>query len=465
VSLDLDELGATTRNDYRRANGAPMVNVDGKNERYSRPSSFAKPLDDESALVNWKIDRAAVGVAYDKALQAEYVAVASDDREQLGKLREKAIAAGRGAERADIGTALHAMSCRWEQKEEGFAPPEPYFSSLCAYTNELQRLGLESLRYEFHTVNREYRCAGTADRLYETTMPLVTPEGDVLPVGTLLVGDLKTGGKLEFSKPGYAVQLALYAFGEFYDVVQDEFLATPPINQRWAIIVHMPADEPGACEFLWCDLEVGRWGCYLVQQVKLWRKNWRSGEFAIPPVTLDSNLQRSFEGEPICWRCHSALTSYPGPPAEPICDGCYAELKNPDLCPHGEASHEQCAICEGEGPFPATTCFCGRPDDDAVVHQNNAPCYVLIDDEAELLAEWVEWIALRVKLIGDNTKAREMLLRMWPEGVPVPRKIEHRGQVDVIIPVLNFVEAEFSLGFVEQPTALQSTGPRHERNK
>jgi hypothetical protein len=55
-----------------------------------------------------------------------------------------------------------------------------------------------------------------------------------------------------------------------------------------------------------------------------------------------------------------------------------------------------------------------------------------------------------------------MLLRMWPEGVPVPRKIEHRGQVDVIIPVLNFVEAEFSLGFVEQPTALHSTGPRQK---
>jgi hypothetical protein len=413
MSLDLDELGPTTRDDYRRANGAPMVLIDGKNERFSRPSSFAKPLDDESALVNWKIDRGCVGVAYDKALQAAYVAVASDDREQLGKLREKAIAAGRGAERADIGTALHAMSVRWEQKEEGFAPPDPYFSSLCAYANELARLGLESVRYEFHTVNREYRCAGTADRLYEATMPLVTPEGEVLPVGTLIVGDLKTGGKLEFSKPGYAVQLALYAFGEFYDVVHDEFLATPPINQRWAIIVHMPADEPGACEFLWCDLEVGRWGCYLVQQVKLWRKNWRSGEFGLPEVTVDSNLQRSFEGEP-------------------------------------------------SDPFPAATCFCGRPDDDAVVHQDNAPCYVLIDDEAELLAEWVEWIALRVSLIGEHDKARAMLLRMWPEGVPVPRKIEHRGQVDVIIPVLNFVEAEFSLGFVEQPTALQSTGPRQK---
>jgi hypothetical protein len=455
MSLDLDELGPTTRDDYRRANGAPMVVIDGKNDRFSRPSSFAKPLDDESALVNWKIDRACTGVAYDKALQAAYVAVASDDREQLGTLREKAIAAGRGAERADIGTALHAMSVRWERKEEGFAPPEPYFSSLCAYSNGLQRLGLESIRYEFHTVNREYRCAGTADRLYEATMPLVTPEGDVLPVGTLLVGDLKTGGKLEFSKPGYAVQLALYAFGEFYDVVNDEFLATPPINQRWAIIVHMPAEESGTCEFLWCDLEVGRWGCYLVQQVKLWRKNWRSGEFAIPPIELDSNLQRSFEGY--------------------------------DRCPHGEASHEQCLICEGEGepndPFPAATCFCGRPDDDAVVHQDNAPCYVLIDVVAEgdsapavadpppasadgrgaSLDDWLAWVTLRVKYIGEHPEARTHLLMDWPQNCPTPSKITNMAQVDRVIPILNMVEAAHGLGFVEQPDALKTTGARRGR--
>ena len=436
MSLDISELEPTTRNDYRRANGAPMVMVDGRNERFSRPSSFAKPLDDESALVNWKIDRACVGVAYDKALQAAYVAVASDDREQLGNLREKAIAAGRGAERADIGTALHAMSCRWEQSEEGFAPPEPYFSSLCAYSAELKRLGLRSTHYEFHTVNREYRCAGTADRLYETTLPLVTPAGDVLPVGTLLVGDLKTGEKLEYSKPAYAVQLALYAAGEFYDVVADDFMTTPTINQDWAIIVHMPAnqpDQPGVCEFLWCDLEVGRFGAYIVSQVKLWRKNWRSGEFSLPAIEVDSDLVRSFEGY------------------------------NPDQCPHGEASHEQCLICEGEGPFPATTCWCGRPDDGALTHQDNAPCFALIDDRDALLDDWIDFIAHRVRLIGEHDKARTMLMRMWPEGVPVPRKMDHMAHVDRVIPILNLVESEFSLGFVEQPDALKTTGARRGR--
>ena len=290
MPLDVDELEPTTRNDYRRANGAPMVMVDGKNERYSRPSSFAKPLDDESALVNWKIDRACMGVGKDRALQARWVAVEDDDRESKGKLREDSIAAGRGAERADIGTALHAMSVRFEQ-DMNFSPPQPYLDSLQAYMNEMERLSLTTVRTEFHTVNREYRCAGTADRLYEVCAPLVTPHGEVLPVGTLLIGDLKTGEKLEYSKPAYAVQTYLYASGEFYDVLADEFLATPPINQEWGIIVHMPADMPGVCEFLWVDLEVGKHGAYIVQLIKVWRKMWRSGEFDMPPLNLAPALQ------------------------------------------------------------------------------------------------------------------------------------------------------------------------------
>jgi hypothetical protein len=75
-----------------------------------------------------------------------------------------------------------------------------------------------------------------------------------------------------------------------------------------------------------------------------------------------------------------------------------------------------------------------------------------------LLKDWIDYINLRVRLIGEHEKARAMLVREWPSGVPVPRKIEDQEQIDKVIPVLNFVESECSLGFVEQPTALQSTG-------
>lgn len=422
MSLDITELEPLTRNDYRRANGAPMVMIDGKNERYSRPSSFAKPLDDESALTSWKIDRGCIGVAHDRALQARWIAVSDEDRDTKGKLREDSISAGRGAERADIGTALHAMSVRFETDLK-FSPPQPYLDSLQAYMNEMTRLNLSTVRSEFHTVNREYRCAGTADRLYEACSPLVAPNGDVLPVGTLIVGDLKTGEKLEYSKAAYAVQLALYAEGEFYDVLTDELVATPPINRDWAIIVHMPADQPGVCEFLWIDLEVGRWGAYLVQQIKLWRKMWRSGEYEMPPVELDTT------------------TTIPNEPSSP-----------------GLAS-----TTDGGG----SPCFCGRPDDDAVEHQTDAPCFVIPTAVADdLLAGHIEWIRERVTQISGHSGARSELVLRWPAGIPTPKQgIDTMDQVRAILPIIEQIEAKYELGFVPRPPSIQTDGPTHRKGR
>ena len=288
--MDLTELESPERPDFRRANGAPMiVDKEGKNQRMSRPSGWGKELDDENALVNWKLDTGIKGVASDKALQARVMAVKDDDRSTKAAIREAAIQAGRGNQASDIGTALHAMSERWEQ-EPDFDPGSPYRESLEAYSKELERLGLVSELFEYQVVNLEYSAAGTVDRLYRLTKPLMTPKGDLLEEGTLIVGDLKTGKKLDFSLPGYSVQFALYAQGEMYDVVTDQFRPTPPINQDWGILVHMPSDQ-SICEMLWIDLDVGNYGAYLVKEVRDWRKNWRKGAFTAVPVptpTMDA---------------------------------------------------------------------------------------------------------------------------------------------------------------------------------
>jgi len=72
VPLDDFENDPPAR-DFRRANGAPMVrrlSDPTKWDRYSRPSGFGSDLDDESALVNWRIDRAMDGVALDPSIAA-----------------------------------------------------------------------------------------------------------------------------------------------------------------------------------------------------------------------------------------------------------------------------------------------------------------------------------------------------------------------------------------------------------
>jgi hypothetical protein len=406
MSLDLDEIEPTTRTDYRRANGAPQVVVNGKGERYSRPSSFADPLDDKSALTAWRIDRAALGVAGDRALQARWCALDLDDKGQnkeKTKLRDDSISAGRGAQAADIGTALHAMSVRWENDEK-FSPPEPYLSSLIAYNEAMNELGLVSERFEFHTVNVEYRCAGTADRLYRTTRVLITPDGETLPIGTLLIGDLKTGDKMEYSMPSYAVQSFLYAGGQFYNVVTDEFEDTPAINQKWALIVHMPVDQ-GICEFLWCDLEVGGFGAYIVSQVKLWRKNWRAGEFEFSKATAA------------------------GP--EPTTVG-LTEVS--DLPPISDSTRELGEALE-------------------------ATMYAPVDQPDEV-AELVDWAKLRLSYVAQNEGATKLLLRLWPAGLPTPKQgITTVDQANEVLSLLSKVEADFELGWPEKPAALQSSGP------
>jgi hypothetical protein len=287
--IDLDDYDSPEKPDFRRANGAPMVMVNGKNVRLSRPSSWGKILDDENALVNWKIDRACEGVANDPALQARFAAVKPDDRKAYKELRELAINSGRGDQAADIGTALHAMSERWEDPNDDFAPPEEYAKSLRVYSETLEAFGLVSEMFEYHVVSLKWGAAGTADRLYRTTVELMTPDGETHPPGTLFVGDLKTGKSLDFSLPGYCVQMAIYADGELYDVVNDEFLVTPPINRDWGILVHLPAGKE-ECTLVWCDLGVGEHGAGLVQQVKEWRKKWKNvgpyGAYeAAPPMS------------------------------------------------------------------------------------------------------------------------------------------------------------------------------------
>ena len=138
----------------------------------------------------------------------------------------------------------------------------------------MARLGLVSDWIECKIVNDQHKIAGTADRIYRTTKPITTPDMQVLPSGTFLIGDLKTGDKLDYSLPGYTIQLAGYAGGSLYDVEAQIRVDTPKINQDWAIIVHLSVEKM-VCEFLWVNLEVGRYGLELVDQVKEWRRNWR----------------------------------------------------------------------------------------------------------------------------------------------------------------------------------------------
>lgn len=293
TTIDVDTLDDEheQRHDYRRANGAPLVSDPEdptKTLRYSRPSGFAKCLDDEEGLVNWRIWKAMEGVARSKALQTQVVATRDEDREEKKELRNKALDKGSANERADQGTGLHAMTVRAEDATDvSFDPPEIFAADLDAYKSALNTYGLVSEMTEVHMVNDNFRAAGTADRIFRVTKRLQTPSGRWIEPGDLLIGDLKTGAKLDFSLPNYAVQVALYAYGKLYDIHSERRLATPPIDTGWGVLIHMPVGT-GRCDVLWVDLEVGMFGAWLAKEVKEWRKKWKNGTHDCPPIPAPS---------------------------------------------------------------------------------------------------------------------------------------------------------------------------------
>jgi hypothetical protein len=272
--LSLEEMGGDpVSRDFRRANGAPMVRrLDDptKWDRYSRPSGWGSDLDDESNLVTWKIDRAMEGVACDPSIAA-MVAANIGIKEGAKNRREQAIQRGRGEEAADIGTALHLMTQRLERGDV-FKVPPPYDEDIGEYLLMLDAAGLVSEFIECHLCNDEWRAAGTADRIYRATRELeVAGCPPVLP-GQHILGDLKTGKRLDYSLPGFAIQLALYVDSVFYDVETNERSPLPAdMRTDIALLVHMPAGT-ASCSFHWLDMQVGREGARIVRDVRRWRK-------------------------------------------------------------------------------------------------------------------------------------------------------------------------------------------------
>ena len=433
------EAGHSAKPDFNRgAGGEPLIAMpDGKQKRYARQSSHGDTLEDKSGLSNWLVAKAVEGAAKDQSILARAIASSpyEDHKSDWTRLRQDAIQAGRGSYKADIGTAVHAMSERWEEDTE--YDPGPKFSpALEAYSKVQKDLGLRSKLIECQFVNDESNTAGTCDRLYELTKPLITPTDEVLPPGTLVVGDLKTGSSLEFSAPGYAVQIAGYAGGVLYDVVNNVRIPTPTINQDWAIIMHL--DVEGAhCEFLWVDLEVGRFGARLAEEVREWRRAWRRKDgYKSTMLAVKVAPDPSDEPEPEPDTDYSKMTK-----------GQLLGIANSDYdlgIPMGFAKARIItAIVAHEAKVPESA-----PEEDPGVVPESAE-----DD----LDGWIDYCRRRLDAIKSDTEARPWALARWDSKVLVPPKsITTLAQAHALSKYLDRVEAEFGMQFVTGQPAKRS---------
>jgi len=274
ITVDVLRAAQPESTDFRRGgNGVPWVTEPGGTKRvpYRRVSSIGKVLDDESNLVRWKRYTEMVGAAQRPDLMAEVSTLdPATAKQRLYEIAELCLEAGKGQQRAVTGTAIHRMLDLIDMGAEWTAAPQ--FQALCdSYISVRNAYGLIPIECEVRCVVDHYHLAGSMDRIYQTTRPLMMPDQSTLPVGSYVVGDTKTGKSLDYAAGSFATQLAAYAMSVRYNVQTDERSEfDPALNQDWGFIFHANPDTQ-ACEVHLVDLAAGREGIELASRVYGWR--------------------------------------------------------------------------------------------------------------------------------------------------------------------------------------------------
>lgn len=191
-----------------------------------------------------------------------------------------------GKDAAELGTAVHAWleavdmgSVRPVDVPERFAP---YVRS---YRDVLGRYGLvaEPQYVERIVLNDrgDETIVGTLDRVYR-----------IVATGELVLGDVKTSKTLEYGYLSYSVQLAIYGFAtRMFAVDGSGWEPMPAINDKYALIIHVPSDQPERAEAVTIDLQFGVEATVASLDVRRRRKEAKKSVpfvHAIPSPTSES---------------------------------------------------------------------------------------------------------------------------------------------------------------------------------
>ncbi|MEB3367372.1 PD-(D/E)XK nuclease family protein [Saccharopolyspora mangrovi] len=224
---------------------------------YTRCTTFVDCLEDKYNLTQWEKRMVAVGLA-DPGNAHLLLAVVShaEDKNQLNRICNEAKDSAKAGAKATTGTALHALTERYDRGLPLPALPESAQRDIDAYvraTRELEHVAIEQF-----VVNDELKVGGTPDRVSAYR-------------GELYILDVKTGN-VDFGAMKIAMQLAMYSRSTPYDFSVNARTPWPAdVNQDWGIVAHLPAGK-GYCELRWIDLRKG-WDAVLVaNSVREWRK-------------------------------------------------------------------------------------------------------------------------------------------------------------------------------------------------
>lgn len=242
----------------------------GKPRAYTRASTLGKAIEDTYHLSKWQQRSIAFGLSRRPDLVALVASIATnegDDRSALDELCEKAHEAAKGDKGANVGTALHKLSERRDAGEDLSYLPEKLLEAIDAYSEQMQLFDV--LATETFVVCDPLETAGTFDRVVRLRVDLEFYHAErkrvVLPAGTVMVLDLKTGSasSAKYWGAGYGVQQTVYACGEPYELGAGRRTWTELLGEGnrpstdWALILHVPSDSPKDSGLVVVDLDLG----------------------------------------------------------------------------------------------------------------------------------------------------------------------------------------------------------------
>jgi len=288
--LELREAWRAAIDNNRDRWGRPMVMLpDGSCEiGYRRASSYGSPLEDSTALTDWKMRQVARGISRRPALvlattRAEVgldgpLSVAKKAKTELNGICKQAMDVVESGDKASIGTSLHHVCELIDFGQDPGHIPQEWRPDIYAYLDLTRGFRMRSI--ELFIVQDDHQSAGTLDRAVEVIWPLIAPDGTIIPPGDILIGDLKTAQDMAFAGGKFGVQCFIYATGVPYDPINKtryDWGHQPP-RTDWAVIFHVPSGQ-GKAELYWVNLTEAAIAAQDVRRVYEWRN--RRGKLMI----------------------------------------------------------------------------------------------------------------------------------------------------------------------------------------
>lgn len=240
---------------------------------YTRASTLGGVLEDQFGLNEWRARLVGRGVALRPDLVMAFKSLRTldrgEDKKAASALVRRALEVAEADAKATIGTALHALTDRYDSGEH-VPHADEFEPTMEAYRQAISDFTVHGI--EMFVVCDPVETAGTFDRLVSPKGRMIAPDGTAYGPRDRLIWDLKTSQTPDYFGIKYCVQLTVYAHGVRYIPGRGRQPWPDGIapDLRWALILHCPSGGNTA-QLYWVNLTLGLRLVELSTEVKKWR--------------------------------------------------------------------------------------------------------------------------------------------------------------------------------------------------